>query len=221
MVIPDAAVTEQLNRMFANPNGQAHQLQVNQAMLAVAFLVANILNTVVINKTRAFDKTGLKISVSSRGLPLGAGLGSSAAFSVALAASCVKLLSDIESDILLSADREECDVIIPPAPVLDLINGWSFAAETLLHGTPSGLDNTASCFGGIVKYNKTPKPVFEKLSLATDINILLTNTRVPRSTKALVAGVKVMHEKFPKIMEHLFQSIEEISAKFLHLCTER
>ncbi|CAN0281519.1 unnamed protein product, partial [Hapterophycus canaliculatus] len=34
------------------------------------------------------------------------------------------------------------------------INAWAFAGETVLHGTPSGLDNTVSCYGGAIKFIK-------------------------------------------------------------------
>ncbi|CAN0587263.1 unnamed protein product, partial [Ectocarpus sp. 12 AP-2014] len=37
---------------------------------------------------------------------------------------------------------------------LERINAWAFAGETVLHGTPSGLDNTVSCYGGAIKFVK-------------------------------------------------------------------
>lgn len=42
----------------------------------------------------------------------------------------------------------------PPPCELERINAWAFAGETVLHGTPSGLDNTVSCYGGAIRFVK-------------------------------------------------------------------
>ena len=63
---------------------------------------------------------------------MGAGLGSSASYSVCLAAA---LLCLSESHSVDSADW------------LDTVNAYAFLAETVIHGNPSGIDNTVSCFG--------------------------------------------------------------------------
>lgn len=40
-----------------------------------------------------------------------------------------------------------------PSQQLSVINDWAFQCEKLLHGTPSGIDNCISCFGGVIKYS--------------------------------------------------------------------
>jgi len=40
-----------------------------------------------------------------------------------------------------------------PSQQLSVINEWAFQCEKLLHGTPSGIDNCISCFGGVIKYS--------------------------------------------------------------------
>ena len=66
-------------------------------------------------------------------LPIGAGLGSSAAFATALAGA-----------LLLWRARGQPDA----APVTgEAINQWAFRSEQIVHGTPSGLDNYTSTFG--------------------------------------------------------------------------
>jgi len=49
------------------------------------------------------------------------------------------------------------------------------------------------------------------------MRILLTNTRVPRSTKLLVASVKVLYEELPQVIKPILESIEGISQRFLEI----
>lgn len=74
-------------------------------------------------------------------LPLGAGLGSSAAFSVSLAAALLALSDSVNLDSTqqgwLSFGENE----------LELVNKWAFEGEKIIHGKPSGIDNTVSTYG--------------------------------------------------------------------------
>ncbi|KAL2327153.1 hypothetical protein Fmac_020580 [Flemingia macrophylla] len=75
-------------------------------------------------------------------LPLGAGLGSSASFCVALAAvflACTDSVSlDVNHQGWLSFGEKD----------LELVNKWAFEGEKIIHGKPSGIDNISkrSCF---------------------------------------------------------------------------
>lgn len=113
----------------------------------------------------ALKLPGLLVRVHEPSLPVGAGLGSSAAFAVSTAAALLdarRRLADAsraaaEGGGAIAAGPEtvkEPDTAgvddghmrAPPATALAAINDWAFAAETLFHGAPSGLDNTvATC----------------------------------------------------------------------------
>ncbi|XP_074015700.1 mevalonate kinase isoform X2 [Numenius arquata] len=91
---------------------------------------------------------------------------------------------------------------------LTLINSWAFQGERVIHGNPSGVDNAVGTWGGALRYQSgkiTP------LKRVPTLRILLTNTKVPRSTKVLVAGVKEKILKFPAIMNPVLDSIDAIS----------
>ncbi|KAI1901006.1 hypothetical protein AGOR_G00055690 [Albula goreensis] len=82
------------------------------------------------------------------------------------------------------------------------------SGEKIIHGNPSGVDNAVSTWGGILRYHAgkiTP------LSRVPMLRILLTNTKVPRSTKVLVAGVKDKINKFPAVMNPVLESIDAVS----------
>ncbi|KFQ47772.1 Mevalonate kinase, partial [Pelecanus crispus] len=136
-------------------------------------------------------------------LPTGAGLGSSAAYAVCLAAALLTACGAIscplnEGESTARWTEEE----------LTLINSWAFQGERVIHGNPSGVDNAVGTWGGALRYQSgkiTP------LKRVPTLRILLTNTKVPRSTKVLVAGVKEKILKFPAIMNPVLDSIDAIS----------
>ena len=72
-------------------------------------------------------------------------------------------------------------IIAIPENLLPVVNGWAYAAEVVIHGSPSGLDNTTSCFGGAVRFRKG-EASFTNIphSDLPEMKILLTNTKVPR-----------------------------------------
>jgi hypothetical protein len=42
---------------------------------------------------------------------------------------------------------------IPPA-IADEVNRWAFVSEKILHGNPSGVDNSVAVFGGALAYTR-------------------------------------------------------------------
>ena len=69
----------------------------------------------------------LEVTVTSD-IPIGAGLGSSAAFSVASAAALLQLKLGLQR-------RPKCDLKI----LQERICQWAFKSEKIIHGNPSGI----------------------------------------------------------------------------------
>ncbi|CAH1801400.1 unnamed protein product [Owenia fusiformis] len=192
----------------------------------------------------------LKIASS---LPISAGLGSSAAFSVAMATAFLILTKKLNAENIKHNTTEIIDITennddTPSQKKLkldtefvkkssnsvkisskqdddhanrnhfsdqdlDLINQWAFISEKIIHGTPSGVDNSLSTNGGFITYQKKLQgvPKIEKLQGVPNIRVLLINSMVPRSTKALVAGVRQKYDKFPSVFGPIMDSIESTS----------
>ena len=72
-------------------------------------------------------------------LPIGAGLGSSAALCTAAAGAILSGLNGVPLDQTLT----------------EQVTKWAFSAEHIFHGTPSGIDNYVSANGGAVHYSPT------------------------------------------------------------------
>ncbi|XP_058387608.1 mevalonate kinase isoform X1 [Diceros bicornis minor] len=165
------------------------------AVLAFLYLYLSICR-----KQRALPS--LDITVWSE-LPPGAGLGSSAAYSVCLAAALLAACKEIPNPL---KDGEPTSRWT--SEDLELINKWAFQGEQVIHGNPSGVDNAVSTWGGALRYQQGK---ISSLKRPPALKILLTNTKVPRSTKALVAGVRKRLLKFPEIVGPLLASIEAVA----------
>ena len=106
---------------------------------------------------------GLRIIVHPPTLPVAAGLGSSAAFSVSTAGALLDLRAQLNgcprglcgtserdgassSSASYSSSSEACEQHWSHAATnrLTLVNEWAYCCEMLFHGQPSGLDNTVA-----------------------------------------------------------------------------
>ncbi|XP_064620506.1 mevalonate kinase-like [Lineus longissimus] len=148
----------------------------------------------------------VEISVLSQ-LPAGAGLGSSASYSVCLSASLLIASGAISPGADLQWSESE----------LDLINKWAFIGETVIHGRPSGIDNSTSTYGGALTFTGGNISRLERMA---KIEILLTNTKVPRSTKVLVAGVRKRFNEYPDVIKPVIESIEALVNKCVPILEE-
>ncbi|WAQ91306.1 hypothetical protein PtA15_14A188 [Puccinia triticina] len=141
-------------------------------------------------------------------LPIGAGLGSSASYSVCLASALLYSHQHIAMPTQKAIERAD----------VETINRWAFLGEKILHGSPSGVDNTVSSFGGAICFQKSvgeggeqKKQSIEQIQGFGAIRILISDTQVPRDTKSLVAAVAQRKENDPEHIERILDEIEEIT----------
>ncbi|KAF9546500.1 hypothetical protein EC957_009714 [Mortierella hygrophila] len=166
--------------------------QTNRSQAAIALLYLHSFLTT--DETLAL---GYDFVVRSN-LPVGAGLGSSASYSVCVATALLQLNGYLSSGTGLDVAAQQ-----------DLVNQWAFQAERVIHGNPSGIDNTVSTLGGAVMFKKGEK--IEPLPGFQSLRFILTNTRVPRETQVQVANVRKLHDKFPTVVNPMLDAINEIS----------
>ncbi len=121
-------------------------------------------------------------------IPVAAGLGSSASLAVAFTAAYSRYMG-------LNLSHEE-------------ISRIAFEAEKIVHGKPSGIDNTIATYGGAILYRGG---VFSQIRVG-DIKdyFIIADTGVPRSTREAVLKVLDLYERYPKILEHVYTAAERI-----------
>lgn len=132
-------------------------------------------------------------------IPIGCGMGSSAAYAVATSAANV-LLRNKKLD-------------------LEIINNAAYQVEKKRHGNPSGVDNTVSTYGGFLWYRKES----ENLKLFSPVKVkralpkvyLIDTGRPVETTKEMVAWAAKLYKKNPLGTEIVFRKIEIVSKNFL------
>ncbi|KAL3811286.1 hypothetical protein ACHAXA_009286 [Cyclostephanos tholiformis] len=96
----------------------------------------------------------------------------------------------------------------------DEINAAGYEGEKGYHGTPSGIDNTAATFGGLLRFRRTDgPPVFEKVKFPSAIRIVYASTGITASTTKVVGDVRSRKEAdeawFANIMDRYTSLVGE------------
>lgn len=116
----------------------------------------------------------------------------------ASAASCVAMARCLSDFYQLNLSDEQ-------------INEIAYEGEKGYHGTPSGIDNTASTFGGLIWFEKKESPVMDRIDLLNPIEIVMGNTGKVADTTAAVQGVRQRKETNPEKYDDIFKRAENIA----------
>lgn len=172
----------------------------------LSFVKEDNFGLVKIAVATVFEKTikrdgGLVLKIKSD-IPIGSGMGSSAALSVAIIGTLLRLTTDM-------FDKKE-------------INRLAFEVEKKIHGKPSGGDNTIVIHGGLLVFQKNKGFEFADLKKDAGVNFLVIQTGRPvESTGEMVSAVRQKiqsvsrrtHYKFQKII----QRMGRVTEKFIRI----
>jgi len=141
-------------------------------------------------------KTPIKITYGGS-LLAGSGVGASAA-------SCVSLARALNAEFNLGYTIEQINHV-----------GWE--GEFAYHGIPSGVDNTASTYGGLLLYwVKGQEKHFERIVSKKPLHIVLGNSGVTANTALLDEYIEEMKKKdpagFKSRMEAITAQVYEMKA---------
>jgi mevalonate kinase len=134
-------------------------------------------------------KNPIKITFGGS-LLAGSGVGASAAH-------CVSLARALNEEFNLGLSIDE-------------INHFGWEGEFAYHGTPSGVDNTASTYGGLLLYHiKKGEKTWQRINLKKPIEVVLGNSGVTADTSKLDAHVEAQEQKDPKLFKERLRTITE------------
>jgi len=132
-------------------------------------------------------KDPIKITVGGN-LLAGSGVGASAA-------SCVSLARALNAEFKLGYPIEE-------------INRVAWQGEFPYHGVASGVDNTASTYGGLLRFwLKDGKQNFEKIKTPKPFEIVLCNSGITANTAALDEFIEVQKKENAELFASRLKTI--------------
>ncbi|KAF2156837.1 mevalonate kinase [Myriangium duriaei CBS 260.36] len=153
-------------------------------------------------------------------IPIGAGLGSSASIAVCLATALL-LLSPSQ------ATSSQPHILPPPLEsssadsgadaksTLDKINAFAFIGESVIHGTPSGVDNTIATLGKAVIFKRSPTAgqpsSITSIRRFPELPLLIVDTKQAKSTAVEVGKVRALREAQPAVVNHILDSIDAVT----------
>lgn len=138
------------------------------------------------------QKEGLNLQIESN-IPVGVGLGSSAAVAVSTIGAIIRLLRR-------RLDRSS-------------IRRLAFESERRIHKIPSGIDQTISTFGGIIVYRR--EEPFRRISLKQTFPIVIGDTGRRRSTGTMVSRVRDFLSERDLLAKKVMKSADLISKRAL------
>ncbi|MBA7671755.1 Galactokinase [subsurface metagenome] len=121
----------------------------------------------------------------------------------ASAAQCTSLARAINDSFNLKLDDEK-------------INEAAYEGEKAYHGTPSGIDNTASTYGGLIWFVKNlsgGKNTMDFLQSLKKMLLTIANSGITASTTEVVADVRRLKETNSEEFEKILNEYKSLSEK--------
>ncbi len=150
-----------------------------------------ILKYILCSLKKVHDLSGLNINIDVN-IPIGGGLGSSAAVTVALIAALSKY-----NDLNLKKRK---------------IAKLAHEVELEVQNSASPIDTSISTYGGLIYLKKDSRDILS-LDINQDIPVVIGYTRRRGDTGKLVEEVKLKKMRYPEIINPILDSIEDITNK--------
>ena len=150
--------------------------------------IANIINFLKV------DTENQRLEITFAGdLVAASGVGASAA-------QCTSLARALSETFNLNLNDEK-------------INEAAYEGEKAYHGTPSGIDNTASTYGGLIWFVRNlgaGKNTMDLLQSPRKMLIVIANSGITASTTEVVADVRRLREENPEKIEKIFGEYKKL-----------
>jgi mevalonate kinase len=119
----------------------------------------------------------------------------------ASAAQCTSLARALNNTFNLNLDDEK-------------INEAAYEGEKAYHGTPSGIDNTASTYGGLIWFMKNlngGKNTLDLLQSPKKMPLIIANSGITASTAEVVGDVRRLKDENPEKFKEIFKKYENLA----------
>ncbi|XP_067015119.2 mevalonate kinase [Anabrus simplex] len=94
----------------------------------------------------------------------------------------------------------------------EIISHWSLLSDRVMHGSPSGIDNSICTFGSIIKFRKgKEKANIQVIADTRLVKVLFVHTGVTRDTGKMVRVVATLRERYPLLVDHILSAMDELT----------
>lgn len=186
---------------YVSPQPAPDSIKQRYSLGVALYLINRILRSEGIHSLPV--DTGFQLTIQSV-MSIGAGLGSSAGYGVCVSTGAY-VITKIAKGELTAVNAPLYSLQGDDPEVLKKISQWAFDSEVVMHERPSGIDNTICTYGNLIKFRKGEP--FESLRLRQQINILIVDTKVSRTTSKLVAKVAELKDRHTKMMESILDAM--------------
>ena len=124
-------------------------------------------------------------------IPVGSGLGSSAALGVAVSRALATIADTPATGIEAAVE----------------------ASERVFHGEPSGIDQTAALRGGVFEFRRTDGTPDVRPLVAPPLRLLICLAEDGSPTAQMVARVRAFHDAYPEIADHIDTAIGKVAER--------
>lgn len=191
-LIKIAAMDLQVPGVVLTFNEESPELIVETDYGKIVGAVGYVRKAIEIVSGRLGKKIGVNVTIRSE-MPVGAGLGTSAAVAVGTVAAYSLLMGEELS--------------------LSEIAHLAHQTEKAVQGLASPMDTSVATFGGILYIKPSAEPVVEKLSIARDLPMVIGYSEREFRTSDLVKKVRALREAYPDIVSSTLKSIGMISQR--------
>lgn len=93
------------------------------------------------------------------------------------------------------------------------VNDLAYRSEQIVHGTPSGIDNTMATYGKFILFKKGDPPLMKHLEVPQPIPIVIGITGVESLTAKMVANVRRAWEKNKLMYDRIFSEMNALTLR--------
>lgn len=148
----------------------------------------------LVQQAASLDRLPPMIITVTSEIPIASGLGSGAA----IAAAVIRALA-----IFLGLEQQATD---------RWISDLTYEVEKIHHGTPSGIDNTVVAYERPVYFvRRPPHNIIETFKIADPLHLLVADTGIHSSTKAVVSDVRRLWQAEQEHFETIFDGCGELA----------
>jgi hydroxymethylglutaryl-CoA reductase len=95
----------------------------------------------------------------------------------------------------------------------EAVNKLAYQSEQMVHGTPSGIDNTMATYGKFILFKKGDPPLMKPIAVPKPLPIVIAFSHKEGLTAHMVSNVRKAREKNMEMYDRMFDEMNELALR--------